>query len=83
MSVAAWMVHCLCAASAGLYSLSLTTAWSRVEAGKHFPTDVLMGNALGAWVSGFMYRAFRERTDISMRYSALPDGGALTLSYVW
>jgi hypothetical protein len=38
--------------------LATTTAWSRVEAGDHFPSDVLAGAALGHFVSAFIYDAF-------------------------
>lgn len=34
------------------------TAWARVEAGKHYPSDVLFGSALGNFVAVFIYDAF-------------------------
>jgi len=34
------------------------TAWARVEAGKHYPSDVLFGSALGNFVAVFVYDAF-------------------------
>ena len=34
----------------GLVGLSAGSAWARVEAGKHYPSDVLVGAALGAFV---------------------------------
>lgn len=34
------------------------TAWARVEAGKHFPSDVLVGAALGHFLSAFIHDAF-------------------------
>jgi len=33
-------------------------AWARVEAGKHYPSDVLAGAALGHFLSAFIYDAF-------------------------
>jgi membrane-associated phospholipid phosphatase len=38
--------------------LATTVAWSRVEAGKHFPSDVLVGAALGHFITAFIYDAF-------------------------
>lgn len=43
----------------GIKTVNTTAAslllWSRVEAKAHYPTDVLMGYSLGAFVSGFLY----------------------------
>jgi hypothetical protein len=33
-------------------------AWARVEAGGHYPSDVLAGAALGHFISAFIYDAF-------------------------
>jgi membrane-associated phospholipid phosphatase len=38
----------------GMTALGVATAWARLEAGKHYPTDVLVGWSLGHAVSGFM-----------------------------
>jgi len=38
--------------------LATTEAWSRIEAGKHFPSDVLAGAALGNFLSVFIHDAF-------------------------
>ncbi len=40
-----------------------STAWARVEAGAHYPTDVLAGAALGNFVTLFLYDAFFEKAD--------------------
>jgi hypothetical protein len=40
------------------YSLAVGTAWARVEAKKHFPSDVLAGAALGSFISAFVHDAF-------------------------
>ena len=42
----------------GLASLTAGTAWARVEAGKHFPSDVLAGMALGHLIGAFINDAF-------------------------
>jgi hypothetical protein len=44
--------------SAGLETLAVGTAWARVEAQKHYPTDVLAGAALGNYVSLLLHDAF-------------------------
>ena len=38
--------------------LATGVGWARVEAGKHFPSDVLAGAALGHFLSAFIYDAF-------------------------
>jgi membrane-associated phospholipid phosphatase len=42
----------------GLDALTIGTAWARIEAGAHFPSDTLFSIALGNFVSGFFDRAF-------------------------
>jgi membrane-associated phospholipid phosphatase len=38
--------------------LATGVAWARVEAGAHYPSDVLAGAAIGHFLSAFMYDAF-------------------------
>jgi len=38
--------------------LATSVAWARVEGGNHFPSDVLVGAALGHFLSAFVYNAF-------------------------
>ena len=49
-------------AQAATYSANLLlatgAAWARVEGGHHFPTDVLVGAAVGHFISAFVYDAF-------------------------
>jgi membrane-associated phospholipid phosphatase len=42
----------------GLLALSLTTAWSRLEAKKHYPSDVLAGMAIGHFFGAVLNDAF-------------------------
>jgi membrane-associated phospholipid phosphatase len=42
----------------GLDALTVGTAWARVEAGAHFPSDTLAGMALGNFISRFFDEAF-------------------------
>jgi len=46
------------AADIGIAGLSVGTAWARVEAKKHYPSDVLIGYSLGHFVSAFINDAF-------------------------
>ena len=39
----------------GLYGLAGTTAWARLEAREHFPSDVLIGAALGNFLARFIF----------------------------
>jgi membrane-associated phospholipid phosphatase len=45
-------------ARGGLAALTAGTAWARVEAGKHFPSDVLAGAAIGHFFGAFLNDAF-------------------------
>jgi membrane-associated phospholipid phosphatase len=42
----------------GMYALAAATAWARVEAGAHYPTDVLAGMAQGYFITSFINDAF-------------------------
>lgn len=46
------------AADAGLVALTAATAWARIEAREHFPSDVLAGIALGHFTGAFFNNAF-------------------------
>jgi membrane-associated phospholipid phosphatase len=48
------------ALQAGNLLLATATAWARVEANAHFPTDVLAGAALGHFFGAFMYDGFMD-----------------------
>jgi hypothetical protein len=45
-------------AQIGLGALTAATAWARVEADKHYPSDVLAGIAIGHFFGAFMTDAF-------------------------
>ena len=42
-------------------SLASLTAWARVEASKHYLSDVLLGHSLGHLLSDFLYNTFLEK----------------------
>jgi len=45
---------------AGLYGIALGTGWARVEAGVHYPADVLAGIALGRFFAAFFNDALLD-----------------------
>jgi hypothetical protein len=64
----------------GLDSLTIATAWARIEAGAHFPSDTLFGMALGNFFGAFVNDAFLgspEAAPASVAFTALPGGAAL------
>ena len=52
--------------------LASSVAWARVEARKHFPSDVLAGAALGHFVSAFIYDGFMNQDDDKFGFMVLP-----------
>ena len=58
-------------------SAAIGTGWARVEGGDHFPTDVLLGAALGNFLMRFFHRAFLglpDEVELSASYEYLNDG---------
>jgi membrane-associated phospholipid phosphatase len=45
-------------ANFSLVGIAAGTAWARIEAGEHYPSDVLVGYALGHFFSAFIQDAF-------------------------
>ena len=45
---------------AGNFAMAGATAWARVEAGRHFPADVLAGAALGNFITSFVHDVFLD-----------------------
>ena len=60
------------------------TGWARVEAEKHYPSDVLAGYAIGHFIARFMYHAFLTEGDqvpsIQISAAPLPGGAFLALT---
>ncbi|HKS54813.1 MAG TPA: phosphatase PAP2 family protein [Steroidobacteraceae bacterium] len=65
------------AADVGIDLLVAGTAWARVEAGWHYPSDTLVGMALGTFLGSFTTRAFLPQTQNSSITLAGTDGGAV------
>jgi len=69
---------------AGNYLMAGATAWARVEAQRHYPSDVLAGAALGNFISTFFYEAFMnlpEKNRVTWRIEPSRHGVMAGLSY--
>jgi hypothetical protein len=66
-----------CAADIGIDAVVIGTGWARVEAGWHYPSDVLVGMALGTFLASFTTQAFLSETSGMSLAVAATDGGAL------
>jgi hypothetical protein len=60
----------------GVYSLAAGTAWARVEAGEHYPSDVLAGSALGHFLASLLHDAFIDQEYVQQVTLNLHDEGA-------
>jgi len=59
------------------FTLTALTAWSRVEAKKHYPSDVLAGASLGYFSGTFFNNAFmglQGTNDVSLALEPVEDG---------
>jgi len=69
------------------YSLAGLTGWARVEAGVHYPSDVLVGYALGNFIGIFFNNAFiapKDRDNIKINAYVDAAGNAnIGLSIRW
>lgn len=62
------------AARAGLYGVAGMTAWARLEAQKHYPSDVLIGAALGNFMVRFLYATITDPSiDLPTMVEISPD----------
>jgi membrane-associated phospholipid phosphatase len=65
------------AADIGIDIVMAGTAWARVEAGWHYPSDTLVGMALGTFIASFATRAFLPEAADGALSLAATDGGAV------
>jgi hypothetical protein len=66
----------------GFTGFAAATAWARIEAKKHYPSDVLAGAALGNFISVFSYDTFMgmdEPTDAAVSIEPSRRGAVVTL----
>jgi membrane-associated phospholipid phosphatase len=67
---------------AGLYALTIGTSWARIEAGWHYPSDTLVGMALGNFLASFFNDAFLglEKDDTQIAVAPIERGALLQFS---
>jgi membrane-associated phospholipid phosphatase len=68
------------AADFGLGALTVATGWARLEAAAHFPSDTMVGGAIGDFFGNFFTAAFLAPADASDRriaVASLPGGAEL------
>jgi membrane-associated phospholipid phosphatase len=67
----------------GLAALTAGTAWARIEAGWHYPSDTLVSISLGNFCAEFVNHAFLDAgggaSQASLAFVPLPGGGELRL----
>ena len=74
------------AANVTLFSVAGGAAWARVEAEKHYPSDVMFGYALGNFIARFMHAAFMKDLaratgeHVQVGFQPVGGGGAVTLT---
>jgi membrane-associated phospholipid phosphatase len=71
---------------AGLTGLTLATGWARVEAGFHYPSDVLVGMAIGDFNGAFFNDAFmglQEPGRVAFVVEPVHAGAQLRVRLVW
>lgn len=64
----------------GLDGITIATAWARVESGEHFPSDTLVGIALGNFIAAFVNDAFlgTEDTGTGVQLATTPNGALVS-----
>lgn len=62
------------------YSLAALTAWARVEGGAHYPTDILVGSALGNYVSAWTHKTFQYPKNTMVTVLPINNSG-FTVNY--
>jgi hypothetical protein len=73
------------AGKVGLAMLTLSTAWARVEAKEHYPSDVLAGMALGNFIGAFINDAFigADPKDFAMTLEPSQKGAVLAMYWAF
>ncbi len=66
--------------------LGLGVGWARVEAGVHYPSDVLVGMALGNFLAAFIHDGLMnlpENENVDFAAFPIADGGGLSLCFAF
>ena len=72
------------AVKAGLTALPFFTGWARVEAGKHYPSDMLIGAAVGNFFGAFFNDAFLGIDQGELKgITFQPTEGGMMLGFNW
>ncbi len=67
----------------GLFTLASASAWARVEAARHYPSDVLVGAAIGNFFAGIGNACLEKRKNVMVSYAPTQDGGALMIQWLF
>ena len=67
----------------GAAVIPAATGWARVEAGKHFPTDVITGYVVGAAIGYFIPVLHLKKEDAKASLSLEPHGNGMALRLVF
>ncbi len=68
----------------GAYSVAGLTAWARVEANKHYPSDVLAGVAIGNFITRFINNVYlhdKKYEQHGIRFLPAPGGAVISYMY--
>ncbi len=66
----------------GLDALTIATAWARVEAGAHYPSDTLVSIALGNYCANFFRKAFMKPGSVGLQdFAVMPTRGGVMLRF--
>jgi membrane-associated phospholipid phosphatase len=67
------------------YSAAAATAWARVEANKHYPSDVLAGAAIGHFLTAFIHDSFlglpEESYLFHLEFAPVKKGALLSVGW--
>lgn len=65
----------------GLDAVTVGTAWARIEAGAHYPSDTLAGMAIGAFSARFFEGLLRSPGDTRMALEIAPERGGARIAW--
>ncbi len=67
----------------GAITIPAATAWARVEAGKHFPTDVIAGYAIGAAIGYFIPVMHLQKDATKAQLKLMPTFNGMAMQLVF